>query len=518
MHNYDTIPYESLPFAETHPQRLSLLGRFFGIATTDPDNCRFLELGSASGGNLIPMAWYNPRCEFVGIELEAKQVAAGQKIIDATGLQNIQLLQGDIAEIGHELGEFDFIVTHGVYSWIPDQVRAAMLQLYKKCLKPNGIGYISFNTRPGWHARSMIREMLMYHLRDTADPVDRLNRALTYIDMMVDVHSALDTAQSRYLLEEFRYMQTAHPSYVFHEFLEEYNQAFFFRDFVTDIGHHQLRFLCESQLGSMFASRYGAKAEACVDNYPDITEQEQYLDYFSQRTLRQSLICHQQVTPDYDIDLSILDTLACNSNLKPPARLDLRNNRPQSFVSASGKQYEITDPIARLMLQSIYQSYPDAVFLNQVLADVQQEFLTKTREQAPTENADWQTEIFSLFASDALQLVQSEVRFDRTIRDTPCAHELARSQVMSGQQPVSPWLETINLDTFARQLLVYLDGSRNLDMLAEQLLHDIINGQLVIDDLTSLSKHKLQQQVTTNIRRLLTLFSQSGLLVSSVSK
>jgi tRNA G46 methylase TrmB len=47
-----------------------------------------LELGCASGGNLIPMAYGLPESEFVGIDYAARQIAEGQAAVAALGLDN----------------------------------------------------------------------------------------------------------------------------------------------------------------------------------------------------------------------------------------------------------------------------------------------------------------------------------------------------------------------------------------------------------------------------------------------
>ena len=69
MDPYDIFPYESIAFPETHPANLAVLGRLFGLDTADPEGCRVLELGCASGGNLVPMAWHLPHTRFLGVDL-----------------------------------------------------------------------------------------------------------------------------------------------------------------------------------------------------------------------------------------------------------------------------------------------------------------------------------------------------------------------------------------------------------------------------------------------------------------
>jgi hypothetical protein len=53
-------PLRELPITETHPDRLAVIGRLFGLACPEPSRARVLELGCAAGGNLLPIAWHLP--------------------------------------------------------------------------------------------------------------------------------------------------------------------------------------------------------------------------------------------------------------------------------------------------------------------------------------------------------------------------------------------------------------------------------------------------------------------------
>src|SRR5574339_994634 len=121
--SYDEIPYDSTPFADTHPAHLCVLGRMFGLNAPAPETARILELGCATGGNIIPLAYYLPNTRITGIELSTGQVAVAQDLIKGLGLSNIEVRQGDIMALGNELGQFDYIIAHGVYSWVPAAVR-----------------------------------------------------------------------------------------------------------------------------------------------------------------------------------------------------------------------------------------------------------------------------------------------------------------------------------------------------------------------------------------------------------
>ena len=78
--SYDEVPYQSQPFSRTHPHNIGMMATLFGMEPAHPHACRVLELGCASGGNLLPMAQAAPQSEFVGIDLSARQIADGNEI------------------------------------------------------------------------------------------------------------------------------------------------------------------------------------------------------------------------------------------------------------------------------------------------------------------------------------------------------------------------------------------------------------------------------------------------------
>jgi SAM-dependent methyltransferase len=115
--SYDALPYASDPFAFTHPSRLGAIARLFALDAAPPAEARILELGCASGGNIIPIAARQPRATVLGIDLSAAQVAAGRARIAALGLTNIELRCGDFRECASAAeAPFDYIICHGVYA------------------------------------------------------------------------------------------------------------------------------------------------------------------------------------------------------------------------------------------------------------------------------------------------------------------------------------------------------------------------------------------------------------------
>ena len=122
-----------------------------------------LELGCADGGNLIPMAELLPQSQFIGIDGSTVQITEGRKVVKEFALKNIRLQAMDILEVNLSLGHFDYIICHGVFSWVPVDTQERIFTLCQNHLAPQGVAYISYNTYPGWHMRGMIRDMMLYH-------------------------------------------------------------------------------------------------------------------------------------------------------------------------------------------------------------------------------------------------------------------------------------------------------------------------------------------------------------------
>ena len=160
--SYDAVPYKSYPFKQTHPDRLATIALLFGLEPPPVERASILELGCASGGNLLPLAEQLPNGRFVGLDGSERQIRDGQRLLDALGFEHVELRHQDICEFEPGEGEFDYILCHGVYSWVGDDVQRRILEICRRGLAANGVAYVSYNTFPGWHMRGMIRDIMRY--------------------------------------------------------------------------------------------------------------------------------------------------------------------------------------------------------------------------------------------------------------------------------------------------------------------------------------------------------------------
>ncbi len=299
---YDELPYPGLSFVHTHPGRLALAANLLGLEPPPPENCRVLEMGCGIGANLIPMAEGLPASEFVGVDLSKREIAMGQEAIRETGISNVRLHAMDLSDIDETFGQFDYIISHGVYSWVPPQVREALMRISSERLTPNGIAYISYNTYPGWRSVQGVRETMLYRARGIQDPMERLKAATSFMKLVLRASeeganhssSAMDWYEAR-LKETVDSEDGASAAFMLHDELSEVNDPVYFRDFINHATSHGLQYLCEAHLQGLpnYVSRETLREIAKFATDP--IDAEQYIDLIANRMFRMSLLCKEDV-------------------------------------------------------------------------------------------------------------------------------------------------------------------------------------------------------------------------------
>ena len=313
---YDELPYINKAFPQTHPDRLATLARLFGLEPPDLGTCRVLELGCASGDNLIPMALELPNARFVGIDLSARQIDEGQRQVRALGLANIELRRFNIADVDASWGKFDYIVSHGIYSWVPAPVRQKLLAICRDNLAANGVAYVSYNTLPGWRMRGMIRDMMIYHAMSFPGAVAKVRQARGLIDFLAQ-SAPTNSPYGMTLRQEVDAIKNEPDAYLFHEHLEEVNEPFYFYQFAEAAAAHGLDYLAEADLNEMLVSSLPPKvAETLRRIATDNIRMEQYMDFVRNRMFRQTLLVYRGAAIRRNLDGRALKGLLVNSGVR----------------------------------------------------------------------------------------------------------------------------------------------------------------------------------------------------------
>ena len=294
---YSELGYKSMPFLYTTPATLEAYAALVGISAPNPKTARVLELGATYGGNIISQALFNPDATFVGIELSQEQVEKGNEVIANAGLTNVSLVQSDIASIGSEIGTFDYIIAHGVYSWVDDGVKEALLRLIDEHLAEDGIAYISYNTYPGWHTMDEVRQLMMFSNRDKAQ-FNHKEKVLhgktigSIVGSQILKYDNLKERNSKFL-GALRSVMQKDEYYVGHDHLEPNNDPVYFYQFNDHLGAHNLAYLCDADLTLSMVRSFDADIADTLDKLAlnDHVAQEQYLDFMLDTTFRKSIIC-----------------------------------------------------------------------------------------------------------------------------------------------------------------------------------------------------------------------------------
>jgi methyltransferase-like protein len=451
------------------------------------DRCRVLELGSASGGNLIPIAQAFPDSTFVGIDLSARQIADGQKVVEAVGLKNVELKCMSLLDVTPEFGQFDYVICHGVYSWVPEEAQDKILEICRQNTTPQGVAYVSYNTYPGWHMRGMIRDMMLYHASHFAEPLAKVGQSRALLDFLAQaVGKDGGSAYGILLKSELELLRKLPDSYLLHEFLEENNEPVYFYQFVERAKAKGLRYLGEAELGIMVSANFPPDIESVLKRLAvDIIHTEQYMDFLRNRTFRQTLLCHEEVKPKYQIEPLQAAAFHVASPAKPAALpVDLTSGAPQTFSCPNNVSLTAQDPIVKAALWCLGEVWPQPVPFNELLERARARLHhpgapgTDTLAQETESLGQALLTGYVSAAPGTVQLSLYPAPFTVQVSATPAATPLARLQATSGYQVTNQRHEVVALDEFIRQVLCHLDGKRNrgelLDVLVQLAVEDVI--------------------------------------------
>ena len=247
--SYDEISYPGHAYPQTHPDRLASLARLFGMKPAPVDQCRVLELGCGNGSNLIPMAITLPDSYFLGIDLAMRPIASGNDLIRDLALKNIELRQQDLMEY-ETTGQYDYIIAHGLYSWVPQAIQQKILGILASNLGPQGVAFISYNAHPGGHLRTMLREMMLFHVREIQDPAQKISQARAFMGFLLSAR--LEEDPYRMLLKKEAERVLTYPEgHLYHDDLGETNYFFYFHEFMKEASRHGLQYLAEADFSEM---------------------------------------------------------------------------------------------------------------------------------------------------------------------------------------------------------------------------------------------------------------------------
>ena len=289
--SYDETPYFSAPLMRSHPGRLAAQALWRGLAAPDAAKARVLEIGCASGGNLLPLAAVLPDASFLGLDLSPAQIAAGEARRQRYGLANVELRADTFEALGEADGEFDFIVCHGVYSWIPEPLRESLMRVVRARLAPTGLAMVSFNVLPGWRVLQIARDAMLLNARLIDEPARRPEKTRELFALLA-AQSPDKRTYGKFWRDEAQRMVAGGDAYLAHEIFEDSNAPETFADFIARAGGSDLEYLSEAVAVANNAADLAPDAAQTIEALAggDRLKRETYIDIFSGRSFREALL------------------------------------------------------------------------------------------------------------------------------------------------------------------------------------------------------------------------------------
>jgi SAM-dependent methyltransferase len=356
---YDRVAYPCFAYPDTHPDRLAVMAMLHGLSPAPVERCRVLEIGCNEAANLIPMAYAIPGSEFVGFDVAGEPIARGQRRIDELGLSNIRIFQADLTEVDESLGQFDYIIVHGIYAWVPEPVQDRLLAVCKRLLAPDGIAFVSYNALPGGHLRNLMREILLVGAAGEEDAARSVTRGQEFLQFVIASRKPDDPFRA-VLERQAKQMETRDVVAIYHDELGREHRPVSFRDFAAHAGLHGLQYVNEATLpfpnDPCFQPEQTAVAERIGGD--NRIAQEEIFDLIRMRMYRETLLCHAEraVSPVVNVEAFLRLRFGCDAKSAPGEGEVLR-----VYTQPGGLQMKSSHPNTVRLMEMLIESWPRSI-------------------------------------------------------------------------------------------------------------------------------------------------------------
>ena len=317
------------------------------------------------------MAEYLRDSTFVGIERSQRHIEIGQSRIAELGLSNVQLVQQDLRQVTPQLGTFDYIICHGVYSWVPAEVQHKILEICRENLAPQGVAYISYNTYPGWKMREVLRDAIVYAAGTTDDPLQRVAEARKRLrEIQAGLLNRTDP-YAAYMRGEIAQLEKVPDAYVAHEHLEGLNAPCYFREFVQRARAAKLKFISEINAARVLSQDLPPQARASLNDLGGSIEREQYRDFLLNTGFRKSLLCHDSANLETKHTSERFRSFYFTTVLFPATPVDPMSQEESMFVYGHVK-IKTSSRLVKAALGILAQSAPQRLSFDALLSETVQ--------------------------------------------------------------------------------------------------------------------------------------------------
>ena len=313
-------------FKELSPTWLNYVAALHGVAPCRLDRpFAYAELGCGFGQTVVTNAAAFPDARFVACDINAQHIAAARRYADALGVRNLDLLPTSFDEIARrDLPPFDFVVLHGVYSWIGDDAKRAVRTFIRRHLKPGGMAYVSYNCLPGWAVDIPLRRLFRELATGGSDDIgEALARGLRSVGRLADAKLAFFTAHPE-LRELVKSLAKRAPGYLAHEYLGERWNASYCVDVSDDLREADLHYVGSATLADNHPALTTAdEASGAISALPTARQRRIADDFATNRSFRRDVFVRGETatTNSSHLDEVVVGRLESVESLEPRVRV-----------------------------------------------------------------------------------------------------------------------------------------------------------------------------------------------------
>lgn len=441
---YDETAYPTAIFTQTHPDRMAAIARASGLNPPPIGNARVLEIGGGDGMNLIAFGVAHPDSRCVSFDLAGSAIARGRDWRDAVGAANVELMQLDILDAADRLdGEFDYIIAHGVYAWVPEPVRIATMALIGRKLSANGVAFVSYNAQPGGHLRQALRESLLFALAGVDGQDARHKAARAHLERLAAPGEGPENPFQMAMRDAAAKTLTKRWAVLAHDELGPCFHPQALHQVVAAARGNGLDFLGDADRERMTDAFLPDDIDGADDAGAMLVRHLQDRDYRDIRFFRQTLLVrtgqHQARRLDHRTFADLLASTRCVALGDDQFRIDANT-------------FEVRDPVLAAALVRMAAARP----LRLPVAEL-------------VDSDDRRHALFEMFDAGLIDLHTAQTPAARTIDDHPRASPLVRMMIDRGMGTVCT-LDHRMLgvtEDGPRSLLQMLDGSRTIATLGK---------------------------------------------------
>jgi methyltransferase-like protein len=452
------------------------------------------------------MAAALPKSNFVGIDLAGEPVAEGNQTISELALPNIRLVHGSVTMIGDDWGQFDYIIAHGLFSWVPAEVRSSLLKLCRERLAPQGIAFVSYNAFPGCHIRNMLREMMLFHTRNIKSPDECVRQAKALAMFLADAQDTQDEYRS-WMKAELKAVLDHDEGHLYHDELAEISEPLYFTQFVEKAASHDLQYLGEADYSDMFDNGFNESTRQTLQQLSqNRILREQYLDFLKCRRFRQSLLCHCEIKVSGPQPASLQNMLISSSAHCLEGSVTLQPGASNTYQTPKGARCTTDFALGKVVLGILEKNWPVPLPFSEILTRAQRDLLKSIPNHSNEKDLDQLCAfLLDLYSTVVIELHAYAPPVTRAVTERPSTTRLVRWQAQRGSIVTSLFHIVVKIeDEVGRRLLSCLDGTRDHKALAEEIWQ-LLKSKEALNSAgqdESLIRRSLEMELEKNLEKL----------------